>query len=552
MAKKIFYDEEARTKILEGARELYDAVKVTMGPKGRNVIYSRKYGSPVATHDGVTVAKEVEIEETPEKLGYSLGAEMIKEAASKTADMVGDGTTTATVVAYHIIAEANKLIAAGHNPMELKKGLDKAAEVVVKKIGGQSESIKGSPEKIAEVATISAGDGEIGKLIASVMEKVGEEGVVTVEESQGLGIEQEVVEGFQFDRGYVSPYMVTDTARMEAVYENVSILVTDKKISSVQDILGLLEKMAQAGKKDLVIIADDVEGEALTTLVLNKLRGAFNALAIKAPAFGDRRKAMLEDIAILTGADFVSDETGFNLTEAGLEVLGTARKVIADKDNTTIVEGGGTKADIEARIAQIRNEVKSTTSEFDREKSEERLGKLLGKVAVIKVGGATETEIKEKKFRVEDAVAATKAGIAEGIVPGGGVVLVDIAKNLEPHGLDAKKDATVIAGWTILRNALDMPFKQLMLNGGLNSEEKIAQVRAKGNGHGFDVNRPDDLIDMKKAGVIDPSLVTRLAVQNAASVSGVAITAGAIIVDLPEKENPMPGGGMSDMGGMGY
>jgi chaperonin GroEL len=431
MAKKIFYDDDARARVLAGAKELYDAVRVTMGPKGRNVVVSKSYGGPTVTHDGVTVAKAVEIENrNDETLGRGVGAELVKQAASKTNDTVGDGTTTATVLTFHILNEANKLIAAGHNPMDLRKGLDAAAGIVLSGVDGVTEKIVGNRQKVAQVATVSAGDPEIGELIADVIEAVGQDGTVTVEQSQTLGLEKEIVEGFKIDRGYVSAYMVTDPARMEASYEKPLILVTDKKISSIQDILPLLEKIAQGGKKELVIVAEDVDGEALATLVLNRLKGVFNTLAIKAPAFGDRRKAILQDIAVLTGATVITEEQGITFENATLDMLGSARKVIAGKDDTTIIEGYGAPKQVESRITEIRAQIENATSEYDKENLEKRLAALAGKVAVIKVGGATETEIEEKKFRVDDAVAATKAAVAEGIVPGGGVTLVDLSKKL--------------------------------------------------------------------------------------------------------------------------
>ncbi|HUC86851.1 MAG TPA: chaperonin GroEL, partial [Candidatus Saccharimonadales bacterium] len=420
MAKRIISNGEARKRVLEGAEELYNAVRVTMGPKGRNVVIGKSYGGPQVTHDGVTVAKAIEVAQTKDDdtLGRGVGAELVKQAASKTGDDVGDGTTTATVLTYHILAEANRMIETGHNPMDLKRGLDEAAASIVAKIEASAEKIAGDKAKTAQVATVSAGDAEIGELIADVIEAVGEEGSVAVEQGQGLGLEKEVVEGFKIDRGYVSAYMVTDTARMEATYEKPSILITDKKISSIQDILPLLEKVAQGGKKELVIIAEDVDGEALATLVLNRLKGVFNALAIKAPSFGDRRKAILEDIAVLTGATVISDDQGTTFENATIDMLGTARKIIATKDDATIIEGGGNAAEVQQRIVQIKAQADNATSEFDKEKLEERLAAMAGKVAVIKVGGATETEINEKKDRVDDAVAATKAAVAEGIVSG--------------------------------------------------------------------------------------------------------------------------------------
>lgn len=552
MAKKIYSDSDARKQILSGARTLYDAVRVTMGPKGRNVVIAKSYGGPTVTHDGVTVAKAVELPVDAKDVntyGQNVGAEIIKQAASKTNDTVGDGTTTSTILAYHILEESNRLIEAGYNPMDLRKGLDKAAEKALSAIDGITESIAGNKEKVAQVATVSAGDAEIGKLIADVMEAVGEEGSVTVEQSQTLGLEKEVVEGFKIDRGYVSPYMVTDAARMEAVYEKPLIMVTDKKISSIQEILPLLEKIAQGGKKELVIIAEEVDGEALATLVLNRLKGVFNALAIKAPSFGDRRKAILEDIAILTGAVVITDDQGINFENATLDMLGSARKIIADKDNTTIVEGYGDESAVKDRIAQLKNQIEHATSEFEKEKMEERLAALAGKVAVIKVGGATETEIEEKKFRVEDAVAATKAAVAEGIVPGGGVTLVNISAALTKKNADATEPEQI--GWKILASSLVQPFRQLMHNAGLNADEKLAKVREADTGEGYNVNSPEELINLKKEGIVDPAKVTKEAIQNAVSIAGTAMTMGALIVDIPEEKaapGGMPGGGM----GMDY
>lgn len=556
MAKKIFYDDDARSRVLAGAKELYDAVKVTMGPKGRNVVIQKGYGGPAITHDGVTVAKAVEIEENRKdesSLGKGVGAELIKTAASKTADNVGDGTTTSTVLAYHILNEANKLIAAGHNPMDLKKGLDEAAAKVLSEIAGMTEQIAGNRDKVAQVATVSAGDEEIGNLIADVIEAVGNDGTVTVEQSQTLGMEKEIVEGFKIDRGYVSSYMVTDVARMEASYEKPSILVTDKKISSIQDILPLLEKVAQTGKKELVIIADDVDGEALATLVLNRLKGVFNALAIKAPAFGDRRKAALQDIAVLTGATVISDEFGITFESATLDMLGSARKIIAGKDSTAIIDGAGVASEVKTRINELRAQIDNATSEYDKESLEKRLSALAGKVAVIKVGGATEAEINEKKDRVDDAVAATKAAVAEGIVPGGGVTLVDLSKKLkvEATTVSNSKDA----GQLILKNALVQPFIQLMENAGLNSAAKLEKVLEAKAGQGFDVNDSDKMVVLKDEGIVDPAKVTREAITNAVSIAGTAMTMGALIVDIPEDKSAPAGGGMPGgmgMGGMDY
>lgn len=547
MAKKVFYDDDARRRVLGGAQVLYDAVKTTMGPKGRNVVISKSYGNPTVTHDGVTVAKGVELEDKDdETLGYKVGAELIKEAANKMNDVAGDGTTTVTVLTYHILNEANKLIAAGHSPMLLRKGLEAAAAEVLGKLDSLSEPVAGNKNRVAEVATISAGDPEIGKLIADVMDKVGKDGVVTVEEGQGLALESEVVEGFTMDRGYVSPYMVTDTSRMEAVYDKPAILITDQKISSIQEFLPMLEKLAQGGRKDLVLIADEVEGEAMATLVLNKLKGVFNTVAVKAPAFGDRRKDILEDIAILTGAEVISEDRGFTFENAELSMVGSARRVIVNKDETTIIEGAGAPAAIKARIEQINQQIEAASSEYDKENLEKRRAALQGKVAVIKVGGATETEIEEKKFRVDDAVAAVKAAMDEGIVAGGGVTYVNLAGAITTSGNDS-----VAAGKQILKNALEQPFRILLENAGINADEWLPQVKKGKAGHGVDVNEPVKLIDLKAGGIVDPARVTKEAVQNAASVAGTSMTMGALVVDMPEKPQAMPGGGAPDMGGMG-
>ncbi|HVO86326.1 MAG TPA: chaperonin GroEL [Candidatus Binatia bacterium] len=547
MAKKVFYDEDARRRILGGAQILYDAVKTTMGPKGRNVVISKSYGAPTVTHDGVTVAKGVEIEDVDdETLGYKVGAELIKQAASKMNDVAGDGTTTVTVLTYHILNEANKLIAAGHNPMQLRKGLEAAASDVLAKLGSLSEDIANKKGRIAEVATISAGDEQIGKLIADVMEKVGKEGVVTVEEGQGLALESEVVEGFTMDRGYASPYMVTDTARMEAVYEKPAILVTDQKISSIQEFLPILEKLATAGKKDLVIIAEDVEGEALGTLILNRLKGVFNTVAIKAPSFGDRRKEILEDIAILTGGELISEERGTTFENAELSMIGSARKVIATKDETTIVEGSGSASAVKARIEQINRQIEASSSEYDREQLEKRRAALSGKVAVIKVGGATETEIEEKKFRVDDAVAAVKAALAEGIVPGGGATLIYLSQGIRVKGTDSEA-----VGAQILKNALEQPFRILLTNAAKNPDEFLPQIRTGQQGSvGVDVtdDTPGKYVNLKTAGIVDPTRVAKEAIQNAVSIAGTAMTMGALVVEMPEKTTSSPA---PDMGGMG-
>ncbi|HEX8182952.1 MAG TPA: chaperonin GroEL [Candidatus Saccharimonadales bacterium] len=556
MAKKVFYDDDARRRVLAGAQILYDAVKTTMGPKGRNVVISKGYGSPTVTHDGVTVAKGVEIADVDdETLGYKVGAELIKQAASKMNDVAGDGTTTVTVLTYHILNEANKLIAAGHNPMLLRRGLEDAATQVITELEGLAEDIKGKKSRVAEVATISAGDAAIGELIADVMDAVGRDGVVTVEEGQGLLLEKEIVEGFTFDRGFVSPYMVTDTARMEAVYDKPAIVITDKKISNVQEFLPLLEKLAQAGKKDLVLIAEDVEGEALGTLVLNRLKGVFNTVAIKAPSFGDRRKDVLNDIAILTGATVISEDQGYTFENAELDMVGTARRVIVAKDETTIIEGGGTVTELDARIKQINAQADAASSEYDKENLEKRRAALSGKVAVIKVGGATETEIEEKKFRVDDAVHAVKAALAEGIVSGGGVTLINVSSKLDKVELSnkgiASGDLSYSAGFYLLKNALEQPFRILMTNSGLNADEWLPQVRKAKAGQGVNVNDPSKLVDLKAAGIIDPARVTKEAVQNAVSIAGTAMTMGALVVDVPEKSAGGAGGGLDAMGGMG-
>jgi chaperonin GroEL len=546
MAKKVFYDDDARRRVLAGAEILYNAVKTTMGPKGRNVVISKSYGNPTVTHDGVTVAKGVELADVDdETLGQKVGAELIKQAASKMNDVAGDGTTTVTVLTYHILNEANKLIAAGHNPMLLRKGLEAAAAEVIEQLGGMAESIEGNKKRVAEVATISAGDAEIGTLIADVMASVGKDGVVTVEEGQGLSLEKEVVEGFTFDRGFVSPYMVTDTARMEAVYNKPAVIVTDKKISSIQDFLPLLEKLAQTGKKDLVLIAEDVEGEALGTFILNRLKGVFNTVAIKAPSFGDRRKDVLNDIAILTGAEVITDDRGMTFENVDLDVVGTARKVIVTKDETTIIEGGGSETEVDARVKQINAQIEAATSEYDKENLEKRRAALNGKVAVIKVGGATETEIEEKKYRVDDAVAAVKAALAEGIVPGGGVTLI----NLSSAVTTTDDDNSVAAGKQLLVKALEQPFRILLTNAGLNADEWLPQVKNGKAGQGVNVANPGKLVDMKTAGVVDPARVTKEALQNSTSIAGTAMTMGALVVDVPEAPSADAGAAMGGMGG---
>ncbi len=541
MAKQVFYGDEAREKVLAGAKTLADAVKTTMGPKGRNVVISKSYGGPNVTHDGVTVAEAIDLPENEDNLGEKVGAELIKQAAKKMNKAAGDGTTTVTVLTYEILKEANRLIAAGHNPMELRKGVEKAGAQVLSELNKIAEPVDGKNDLITEVASISAGDTEIGKLIASVISRIGKDGVVSVEAGQGLAMESEITEGFTFDRGYVSAYMATDTNRMEAVYDKPAIIITDKKISSAQEMLPLMEKLVASGKKDIVLIAEDVEGEALGILILNRLKGALNTVAVKAPSFGDRRKEVLQDIATLTGASVITSDQGMTFDNVGLEVVGSARKVIVAKDNTTIIEGGGDKTTISQRIDQIKSQANIATSDYDREQLDKRAAALSGKVAVIKVGGATETEIDEKKYRVDDAVAAVKAALLEGIVPGGGVTPINLAGKITGDS----------AGAEIMRNALLMPFKQLATNAGLNAEALLAQVQKAKPGYGVDVaNYQGKLIDLKKAGVVDPAMVTYQAIRNAVSIASTAMTMGALVVDIPEKPTAEAAGnpGM----GMGY
>lgn len=541
MAKQVFYGDEAREKVLAGAKTLADAVKTTMGPKGRNVVISKSYGGPNVTHDGVTVAEAIDLPENEDNLGEKVGAELIKQAAKKMNKAAGDGTTTVTVLTYEILKEANRLIAAGHNPMELRKGVEKAGAQVLSELNKIAEPVDGKNDLITEVASISAGDTEIGKLIASVISRIGKDGVVSVEAGQGLAMESEITEGFTFDRGYVSAYMATDTNRMEAVYDKPAIIITDKKISSAQEMLPLMEKLVASGKKDIVLIAEDVEGEALGILILNRLKGALNTVAVKAPSFGDRRKEVLQDIATLTGASVITSDQGMTFDNVGLEVVGSARKVIVAKDNTTIIEGAGDKTTISQRIDQIKAQASVATSDYDREQLDKRAAALSGKVAVIKVGGATETEIDEKKYRVDDAVAAVKAALLEGIVPGGGVTPINLAGKITGDS----------AGAEIMRNALLMPFKQLATNAGLNAEALLAQVQEAKPGYGVDVaNYQGKLIDLKKAGVVDPAMVTYQAIQNAVSIASTAMTMGALVVDIPEKPATEAAGnpGM----GMGY
>lgn len=539
MAKKIFYAGEARDKVLSGAKQLYDAVKVTFGPKGQNVVIEKSYGNPVITHDGVTVAEAVDLGNTEANLGEQIGAKLIKSAAQKLNKVAGDGTTTVTVLTYNILNEANKLIAAGVNPMELRKGIEKAGEKIVSKINQTAEKIAGDDKKVAEVATISAGDKEIGELIANVISKIGKDGIVTVEAGQGLEMEQEIVEGFSYDKGYSSPFFVTDVNRQEAVFDKPLILLTDKKISASNEILPILEKVAQAGHKDLVIIAEEVSGEALSLLILNKLKGVFNSLVLKAPAFGDRRKEILEDIAVLTNATVISEDKGMKLEDTEVATLGNAKKIIATKDSSTIISGAGSQKAVQSRIELIKSQANLATSDYDREQYEKRAAALSGKVAVIKVGGATETEIDEKKYRVDDAVAATKAALDEGIVAGGGVTLVNLANQLTEED----------AGTKIVKNALKTPLLHILENAGLNAQALLATIENAKPGQGINVMEPEKgLQDLKKAGVIDPARVTREAVQNAISIAATTITMGALIVDLPEKEDTSAAG--ANMGGM--
>ncbi len=549
MPKQILFDEQARALIKKGVDKLANAVKITLGPKGRNVVLDKGYGSPTITNDGVTIAKEIDLEDKFE----NVGAQLVQEVASKTNDVAGDGTTTATLLAQQMITDGFRVLAAGANPMVMRHGIEKGVKAVVDELHKISKPVK-STEEVAQVASISAADPEVGKLIAEVMEKVGKDGVVTVDESQTFGIDKEVVEGMQFDRGFVSAYMINNADRMEAVYNDANILITDKKISALNDILPLLEKLAQTGKKELVIIADDVEGEALATFVVNKLRGTFNVLAVKAPGFGDRRKEMLQDIAIVTGGRVVSEDIGLKLENAGLDVLGTARKVIATKENTTIVEGRGDKKMIEERVSQLKAEIKTTTSDFDKEKLQERLGKLAGGVAVIKVGAATETEMKEKKHRIEDALHATRAAVEEGIVPGGGVALIRAAHVLD--NLNVEGDEKV--GVQILKRALEEPVRQIAQNAGKDGSVIAEEVKKLKGGHGYNAAE-DKYEDLVAAGIVDPTKVTRFALQNAASIAAMLLTTEAVVTDIPEKKDAggasagMPGmGGMGMGGGMDY
>jgi chaperonin GroEL len=525
MAKDIKFSEEARGAMLRGVDALANTVKVTLGPKGRNVVLEKKFGSPLITNDGVTIAKEIELEDAFE----NMGAKLVAEVASKTNDIAGDGTTTATVLAQAMIREGLKNVTAGANPMGIRKGMDKAITKAIEELKTISKPIEGK-ESIAQVAAISADDANVGELIAEAMERVGNDGVITIEESKGFATELDVVEGMQFDRGYASPYMVTDSDKMEAVLDNPYILITDKKITSIQEILPVLEQVVQQGKP-LILIAEDVEGEALATLVVNKLRGTFNAVAVKAPGFGDRRKAMLEDIAILTGGQVITEDLGLDLKSASIEQLGRAVKVVVSKENTTIVEGAGDSAQIAARVNQIRVQLEETTSDFDREKLQERLAKLAGGVAVIKVGAATETELKERKLRIEDALNSTRAAVEEGIVAGGGTALVEIYKTIA--GIEAEGDE---------------PVRQIAQNAGLEGSVIVERLKHEKPGVGFNA-ATGEWVNMVEAGIVDPTKVTRSALQNAGSVAAMFLTTEAVVADKPEPAGA--GGGMPDMGGMG-
>lgn len=540
MAKQLLFSEKARQGLKRGVDILADAVKITLGPKGRNVVLDKGFGAPTITNDGVTIAKEIELEEKFE----NMGTQLVKEVATKTNDVAGDGTTTATLLAQSLIDEGLKNVAAGANPLGLKRGLEKATELVVGELKREAKQIS-DKEEVAQVATISAQDSEVGNFIAEIMDEVGKDGVITVEESQTLGLDKEIVEGMQFDRGYISAYMITNTDRMEAVFENPKILITDYKISAVADILPLLEKMSQQGKKDLIIIAEDVEGEALATMVVNKLRGTFNTLAVKAPGFGDRRKEMLADIAILTGGTVISEETGMKLDATEVDMLGEARKVVADKDNTTIIEGKGSEKEIKDRIAQIKKELEASTSDFDKEKLQERLAKLSGGVGVIKVGAATEVELQEKKHRIEDALSATKAAIEEGIVAGGGTALLDAIPALDSLEVSGEEETAV----RILKRALEEPIRQISANAGREGSVVVDEVRKRDKDVGYDAEK-HEYTNMIEAGIIDPLKVTRSALQNAVSVAAMLLTTEVAVTDLPEKEEKgIPGGGMGMPGG---
>lgn len=538
MAKDIKFSEEARRAMLRGVDALADAVKVTLGPKGRNVVLEKKFGSPLITNDGVTIAKEIELEDAFE----NMGAKLVAEVASKTNDVAGDGTTTATVLAQAMIREGLKNVTAGANPVGVRKGIEEAVKVALEGLHEISKPIEGK-ESIAQVAAISAADEEVGSLIAEAMERVGNDGVITIEESKGFTTELEVVEGMQFDRGYASPYMVTDSDKMEAVLENPYILITDKKITNIQEILPVLEQVVQQGKP-LLLIAEDVEGEALATLVVNKLRGTFNAVAVKAPGFGDRRKAMLEDISVLTGGELITEDLGLDLKSTEIGQLGRASKVVVTKENTTIVEGSGDSAQIAARVNQIRAQVEETTSEFDKEKLQERLAKLAGGVAVIKVGAATETELKERKLRIEDALNSTRAAVEEGIVSGGGTALVNVYNKVA----SIEADGDVQTGVNIVLRSLEEPIRQIAYNAGLEGSVIVERLKNEEIGVGFNA-ATNEWVNMIEKGIVDPTKVTRSALQNAASVAAMLLTTEAVVADKPEEGGS--GGGMPDMGGMG-
>lgn len=541
MAKQIKFSDDARQKLFAGVQQLADAVRITMGPKGRNVVLDKKYGAPLITNDGVTIAKEIELADVYE----NMGAQLVKEVATKTNDVAGDGTTTATVLAHALIAEGLKNVTAGANPMVLKNGIDHGVKLVVEELVRMAKQIS-TKEEIAQVATISAQDENVGNLIAEIMEAVGKDGVITVEESNTMGLEKEVVEGMQFDNGYISPYMVTDPTRMESVLEDAHILITDKKISSVQEVLPLLEKIAQSGKKELFIIAEDVDGEALATFILNKLKGVFGIIAVKAPAFGDRRKEMLKDIAALTGANVITDELGLKLENVELEDLGHARKIIVTKESTTIVDGKGDKAMVDARVREIEATFDRTTSEFDKEKLMERRAKLIGGVGVIKVGAATEVELKEKKHRIEDALSATRAAVQEGIVPGGGTALLQARSILD----SVEGEADFVTGVQIVRKALESPVRQIATNAGKEGAVIVDAVEKAAKGTGYNA-ATDQMVNMVKEGIVDPKMVTRSALQNAGSIAAIFLTMEGAIADLPE-EKPAAGGHSHDhgMGGM--
>ncbi|MDF2841034.1 MAG: groL [Clostridia bacterium] len=540
MAKQVKFGEEARRALEKGVNQLADTVKITLGPKGRNVVLDKKFGSPLITNDGVTIAREIELQDPFE----NMGAQLVKEVATKTNDVAGDGTTTATLLAQAIIREGLKNVAAGANPMIVKKGINRAVEIAVEELKKISKPIE-SKEAIAQVASVSAGDDSIGSLIAEAMEKVGKDGVITVEESNTFGTNLDIVEGMQFDRGYVSMYMITDTEKMEAILEDPYILITDKKISNIQELLPLLEQIVQQGKK-LLIIAEDIEGEALSTLVLNKLRGTFTCVAVKAPGFGDRRKAMLEDIAVLTKGQVITEELGLDLKETTLAQLGRAKQVKVQKENTIIVDGAGETADIKERVRQIKAQIEETTSDFDKEKLMERLAKLSGGVAVIKVGAATETELKERKLRIEDALAATRAAVEEGIVPGGGTALANTIQAVSV--LIDKTEGDERTGVKIIKRALEEPVRQIAENAGLEGSVVIEKVMSSKPGIGFDALN-EKYVDMISIGIVDPTKVTRSALQNAASVASMLLTTESIVSDIPEKEKPMPAPGMGgDMG----